>query len=395
MGLWRSLSGKLLVELTAAEPEEALLAAVEQEVEVENVTLVDSLTRRFLLARRDYSALLALCARRGDSLKIIRRLGIHWPLCALRKRAVLVAGMAILVAATVLVPQRVLFFRVEGNEAVPTRHILEAAQTAGLTFGTSRRQVRSEKIKNNLLALVPELQWAGVNTRGCTATICVRERPAEAAKAQSEFGGLVAARDGYLLSTTVTKGTALCQPGQVVKKGQLLVSPYADYGLCLSATGAEGEILAQTSRVLTVVTPDKCLQIQSYGTAKRKISLTLGKKRINLWKDSGILEGSCGRMVARYDLTLPGGFQLPVTLWVEAYTPRTLTVETLSEPEKVLSDFAAPYLRSQLLSGEILTGKEAVTNEQGLVRLTGYYVCTESIAQVQPEQIGDTHGKTD
>lgn len=395
MGFWTSLSGQLQVELTSAGPEDTLLAAVERGIEIKNVEMVDSLTCRFLLARRDYAALEALCARRGDSLRKLRHVGLHWPLVSLGKRPVLVAGMAILVSASLLLPRRVLFFRVEGNERIPSRQILEAAGEAGLSFGTLRRQVRSEKIKNNLLAMVPELQWAGVNTRGCTATICVRERPAEAAKAQEEFGGLVAARDGYLLSTTVTKGTALCQPGQVVKKGQLLVSPYADYGLCLSATGAEGEILAQTSHVLTVVTPDKCLQIQSYGTVKRKISLTLGKKRINLWKDSGILEGSCGRMVARYDLTLPGGFQLPVTLWVEAYTPRTLTVETLSEPEKVLSDFAAPYLRSQLLSGEILTGKETVTNEQGLVRLTGYYVCTESIAQVQPEQIGDTHGKTD
>lgn len=395
MGLWKSLSGQLLVELTSAEPEEALLGAVALGMELRNVTMVDSLTCRFFLEKKDYRAFQALCARRGDSLKPIRHLGLFWAIGSLRKRPVLILGMVILLTATILVSRRVLFVAVEGNETVPTRRILEAAEAAGLSFGTSRRQIRSEKIKNNLLALVPELQWAGVNTRGCTATISVRERPVEEKGAKEEFGSLVAARDGFLLSTTVTKGTALCQPGQVVQKGQLLVSPYADYGLCLKATGAEGEIRAQTSHVLTVVTPEECLQTEQSGSVKRKISLTLGKKRINLWKDSGNFGVSCGRMVESYELTLPGGFQLPITLWIEVYTPGTWTASEVMEPEKILSDFAKPYLASRLLSGEILTSRETVTVEDGRVSLTGYYVCTERIDRLQTEQIGDTHGKTD
>ena len=395
MGFWTSLSGQIQVELTSAEPEDAILAAVELGMEIRNVEIVDSLTRRFLLARRDYAALEALCARRGDSLRQLRHVGLYWPLVLLKKRPVLVAGMALLIAATLLLPRRVLFFQVEGNERVPTRQILEAAEEAGLSFGTLRRQIRSEKIKNDLLALVPELQWAGVNTRGMVATISVREKPEEEPQRTREFGGLVAARDGYILSTTVTRGTALCQPGQVVQRGQLLVSPYADYGQHLGATGAEGVILAQTSHTLSVVTPSESLQIAPSGLVKRKISLTLGKKRINLWKDSGILEGSCGRMVASYDLTLPGGFRLPVTLWVETYTPRILTAARAPDAEKALSDFAKPYVQSQLLSGEILSARETVADGEGVVCLRGQYICTERIDRLRPEQIGDTHGKND
>lgn len=395
MGFWTSLSGQLQVELTSAEPEDAILAAVELGMEVKNVEMVDSLTCRFLLARRDYAALEALCARRGDSLRKLRHVGLYWPLVLLRKRPVLVAGMAFLIAATMLLPRRVLFFRVEGNERVSTRRILEAAGEAGLSFGTLRRQIRSEKIKNDLLASLPELQWAGVNTSGMVATISVREKPEEEPLRPREFGGLVAARDGYILSTTVIRGTALCQPGQVVQRGQLLVSPYADYGQHLGATGAEGVILAQTNHTLSVVTPSESLQIAPSGPVKRKISLTLGKKRINLWKDSGILDGSCGRMVASYDLTLPGGFRLPVTLWVENYTPRISTLAQAPDAEKALSDFAKPYVQSQLLSGEILSARETVADGEGVVRLTGHYICTERIDRLLPEQIGDTHGKND
>ena len=395
MGLWKSLAGQVLVELTAAELEESLLAAVNLGLELRKITRVDSLTCQFLLDRKAYPALETLCSRRGDVLRRLGTFGLYQHLRALRKRPVLVLGMALMLAATLLIPRRVLFLRVEGNVQVPDRKILEAARESGLAFGTLRRQVRSEKIKNSLLALVPELQWAGVNTKGPTATISVRERPGEADPSKTPFGSLAAAGDGYILSMTVTKGTALCQPGQVVRKGQLLVSPYADYGLSLRLTGAEGDVLAQTSHTISAITPAECLQIREIGRGKRKISLTIGKKRINLWKDSGILAGSCDRMVACYSLTLPGDFRLPVSLWVETYTPRTLTTAPAPEPEKALSDFAKPYLQSQLLSGRILTSRELVTTGEGVICLTGYYVCTEHIGLVQTEQIGDTHGKND
>ena len=100
-------------------------------------------------------------------------------------------------------------------------------------------------------------------------------------------------------------------------------------------------------------------------------------------------------MVASYDLTLPGGFRLPLTLWVESYTQRTLTAARAPDGEKALSDFTKPYVQSQLLSGEILSARETVADGEGVVRLTGYYVCTERIDRLQPEQIGDTHGKND
>ena len=89
-------------------------------------------------------------------------------------RPVLLAGLGILFLLAMYLPSRVLFIRVEGNMQIPDRQILAAAEECGIRFGASRREVRSEKVKNALLSSVPQLQWAGVNTAGCVATISVR-----------------------------------------------------------------------------------------------------------------------------------------------------------------------------------------------------------------------------
>ena len=93
----------------------------------------------------------------------------------------------------------------EGNQNVPENLILELASQCGLSFGTERRQVRSEQVKNALLGAVPELEWVGINTAGCVATISVRER--QKGENIGQAGGvssIVASCDGMITGIVVT-----------------------------------------------------------------------------------------------------------------------------------------------------------------------------------------------
>lgn len=396
MDLWKSLAGMVEVELTSAEPEAALGAISTRGIEIFRVEQKGELTMRFRIRRKDYGMLVALCEKRGEKLKLLQKSGLYWAGRQLLRRPVLLAGMALFLALVLYLPSRVFFIRVEGNVTVPTRQILEAAGESGICFGASRRQVRSEKVKNALLSAVPQLQWAGVNTAGCVATISVRERTdTQASQQEWEVTSIVAARDGYILSGTVTRGNALFQVGQAVKAGQVLVSGYTDCGICIQATRAEGEVMAQTNRTLEAVTPSQWV-LRGEGTGvHRKYSLLFGKKRINLWKDSGILDTTCGRMYMEYYVTLPGGFQLPLALCVEEFTSYETREAELSQSvaEEALTEYADSYLLQQMVAGEIQSRQQTVCLDGGIYRLKGSYVCVEMIGRIQREQIGDTNGK--
>ncbi len=397
MSLWNVLPGKLELRLTSADPAAFLSALRELGVTVYKSTPADELRMDLTIHRRDLEKVEGLARRRGDDLNITRRTGIYWRIWNLRRRKLLVAGLLFFMALSVFLPRRILFIQVEGNEIVPTRLILEQAGRCGISFGAARAEVRSEKMKNALLEAMPQLQWAGVNTRGCVAVISVRERePVEPTGEQGGVSSLVAARDGVILSCTVTRGSAAVRVGQAVRAGELLVSGYTDTGLSIRACRAEGEIYARTERSLQVRTPEEYVKKGTVTGQSKKISLIIGKKRINFFKSSGILGSTCDRIYKESYLTLPGGFVLPVTVLTEIWISREESTELLSQEEAaaLASDFASEYLSTQMVAGEILNTKESLEKLEGSYRLTGLYACREMIGREQKEEILTQHGNT-
>ncbi len=396
MSVLKWITGFLEIEISSASVETALESFIQEGIELLGLRRLDELTCCFQIKRNDVERIRNICKKRGDNLRILRHFGLYWSLQSACRRQVLLTSIVILLAVTLFLPSRVLFVQVEGNAAVPSGQILAAAEDCGICFGASRRDVRSERVKNALLSAVPQLQWAGVNTSGCVATISVRERTEEqTTEAVPQVSRIVASRDGYILSTTVTQGNLLVQVGQTVKEDQPLISGYTDCGLCIQATRARGEIFAQTKQQLEAVTPSEFSSRGAILQVKRKFSLLFRKKRINLWKDSGISHSSCGRMYKEYYITLPGGFELPIALCVEVYTSYENTEETLPQEDAQanLTAFAEGYLLQHMIAGKILQGSQTVLLEEGIYRLKGQYICTEMIGRERQEEIGDTNGE--
>lgn len=393
MNLWDIICGMVQLQLTSASGTEALQQAANSGIDLFDMENRGDLTISCWIRRKDLPKMRKLCQKRGDALTILRHRGGYWLLKQIPRRPVLVIGLGLILLLSIFLQSRILFVQVEGNGQIPTRAILEAAETCGVKLGASRRSVRSEKVKNALMEAVPELQWAGVNTAGCVAVISVQERkPGPSLEENQPLSSIVAQRDGYILSADVTRGTALVQVGQTVKEGQTLVSGYTDCGLCIRVTGAEGEIFARTRREFSAVTPSQYTQMGSSGRVRRKISLQFQKNRIILWKDSGISGSTCGRMDKEYFITLPGGFQLPLGLRIETYFPRDARPGQISrkEAESQLKTLADAALRQQMISGEIVHRQEQVTMKAGVYALEGLYQCTEMIGR--KHQIGDTNG---
>ena len=392
MGLYRSLAGLVRVSVTSADIPGLLAVLAKGDIPVLDGAGDGELDMEFTIYRRDFRRLRKICEGRGDSLKVSGRWGLYWLIKGLGKRPVLVVGMVILLWLMLWIPTHVFFVQVEGNATIPDRLILAAAEESGIRFGASRREVRSERMKNALLEAVPELQWAGVNTYGCVAVITVREKSVtEEERVEYAVSSIVAGCDGVILSATATSGSLLCQPGQAVMAGEVLISGYTDCGLTIQATRAEGEVYARTIHHVTVISP---VEYQKRGDVTRKsvsYSLIVGKNRINLWKDSGISGVTCGRMYKEYYMTLPGGFQLPVALVRETVTEyETEAVEVLAED--AMEKFSGEYLLTQIIAGSIESRVDRFLLDGDVYRLESTFLCTEMIGRQKAEEIGDQHG---
>ena len=398
MDVFQSMAGMVEVELTSADPGRSLMLAADAGIHVFDTRQVSDLTLMFRIRRSDLQKLKKITEKRGDTLRVTRNRGLFWTGKKLMKRPVLLLGLLVMALLALYLPGRIYFVQVEGNQLVSSRQILEAAGDCGIRFGASRREVRSEKMKNNLLAAIPELQWAGVNTKGCVAVISVREKTAgDKEDAGPSVSSMIAVKDGIIVSCTAEKGELKCRVGQAVTEGEILISGYTDCGLCIRASRSIGEIFAQTRQDLAAVTPGEYTVRASKTGVEKKYALVIGKKRINFYKDSGILGITCDKMSTVNYMTLPGGFTLPVALVTEVWNSYECRTEFADEAraERILYSFARTYLNQQMLAGRILQKEELISVKDSSFQLTGHYACLEMIGRERSEETLEHYGKTD
>lgn len=397
MGYGRVMSGTVAVKLVSADPAGTLFELNRAGIILVGLRYEDDLTVHFRVRSSEQKRVVQIIQKHGDRIDVLEDGSVLGAIKGLVKRPVLIFGAVLILMLTFYVPSKILFVTVDGNSGITSQQIITAAQKHGIYFGASRHRIRSEKVKNALLAEIPQLQWVGVNTKGCVAYISVRERVHSEAKTGAVgISSIVAQRDGVIRELTVLSGNPVCKVGQAVKAGQLLVSGYSDCGICIHGTTASADILADTQRNLSLVTPVKGHTRASSDAPERKYSLILGKKRINFYKYSGIYDTSCGKMYVEYYLSLPGGFRLPVGLAVETVTGGELVEYDADEEQTLalLKDYAGQYLSQQMIAGTVNGSSVCPEPADGVLRLKGTYLCSEMIGKTRNEETIDQYGET-
>ena len=357
---------------------------------------IDPLTVTFCITDSQQKNFNSIANRLNCSVTVLTDRSIWNFFHSLKGRYIFFFALVLLAFLSCWLPSRILFVQIVGNNSVSSAKILQQAEHCGIYFGAKRSVVRSEIVKNNLLESIPELRWAGINTRGCTAVIIVQENTAtEESDFSVQSTSIVASRDGIVLSVTATAGYPACSVGQAVVEGQVLISGRQTEGILLKTVRSKGEIYAQTVWDLRAITPLKFCNKEERVASSSNYSLVVGKKRIKLSKDSGISHTGCDKMYEEYYLTLPGGFVLPVCLVVETVIQysQTEAESTFFEPEVFLSDYAAAYLPTQMISG-LITGKRGSYQQGQFVGVyEASYTCIEMIGRERPEELDFNYGK--
>ena len=389
MGLFHSLQGAVYIKIISADISRLLSQISDANITVAYLRSIDEMTVEASVLRKDYNKLIRLTQHRGDKLILLKKQGAYWRTKQLSGRPVLITGFVIMLLIALLLPTRILFVQVKGNNIIPSKLIIETADSCGISIFASRRKVRSEKVKNALLERIPELQWIGVNTAGCVATINVTEKTVNEQTENDEnlISSIVASRDGVICDFTVLQGNQLCQIGQAVKAGQVLISGYTDCGISIKATRAQGEIYARTFRDLQVISPVITDERVLYEHQKTNYSLIIGKKLIKFYKDSGISDVSCVRIYEEMKLTLPGGYQLPISLVRETITDCQYSTKQQSGEFEWLTNTATNYLQNQMIAGKILEQSIRTELLDDLYLLNGQFACLEMIGQIKEEEI--------
>ena len=173
-------------------------------------------------------------------------------------------------------------FVCNGNEN--RQRIEAAADRCGIRCGALKTSVDRRAAEAFIMAGCPDVSYVRINYEGNTAVVVTDERIIPA-PAHDSGADLTASEDGYILRYETYSGRTVCEKGQTVKRGDVLISgSYETFHHGTANTAARGKVYALVRRSFVCAVPLTVTEKEYTGkeTVTHTLSLfsrELGKKR--------------------------------------------------------------------------------------------------------------------
>ena len=173
---------------------------------------------------KGYKSIRQSAHRSGAELKIQKKHGLPFFLEHNRKRRGILIAAAVCVAFIAFLSRFVWSISVEGNHTLSKEQVLSAFSENGVKVGALKSKIIPEEVSYEAQKLLPELLWSSVNIKGSHIEIVVKERTEAPEFPDDAPCNIVASEDGEIISIQANIGTPQVQAGDLVLKGDLLIS---------------------------------------------------------------------------------------------------------------------------------------------------------------------------
>lgn len=205
--------------------------------------------------------------------------------------------------------------RIVGNSSLDEAEVRQYLSECNLRVGKRWRGLGTGEVETELLSKYPDIAWAAVNRRGTVAFVEIVER--EGGKGDTAgvgYRNIVASADAVIEEITVIRGVAAVKAGDVVRRGDILISGIlpeeSGGGFCC----AEGEVRGvQRGEISIEVGRYEEITVKERGEAT-SLSVKIFGVLINIFKKYGNSSGTYGIIEDEEELWLFGKHRLPVSI---------------------------------------------------------------------------------
>ena len=282
---------------------------------------------------------------------------------------------------------------VSGQTGLSEKEILKTLEGYGLYIGAYIPNIDTMRLENELVIDTEELSYASINLRGTVAEVVVRERKEKDVENISLPSNLVANCDGQIESIEVRGGMPTVKKGQIVKKGQLLVSGVIDsQAVGYRLVRARGEIYARISRSFTAEGPLVREKKSRTGEKKTRVTIRFFAKKINLFSNNDISFEKYDTIEEEKRLCLFDRVELPVFIIKTTYSEYVTETEKISEEQalSIAEKELAGQTEKTLSEAQILAREERTEINDGILTL---YANIDCIADITSEIFIKTDGE--
>lgn len=401
------LRGYVEIRAAGAFPERLLNLCAQNRVQFWKLCWLDETSFTFRVALKDRKRLDELAQRAMCELEEKSRRGAAAVAEGiLERRWGFVAGLAFCFLAVSFFSRFLLVIEVTGNETVPTAVILSQLRRVGVRPGAYGPAIREMEAANDALRGLPELSYLAVNIYGTRAEVVVHEAEKRPELLDEDTpADVVAKADGIIEDIQAEAGRPLFQDGDVVGKGEVLITGELDlkepeYGtvdLGQLIVRAAGSVTARTWRTLEETVPLSGWGKAYTGEERTGYGVKIFWFELDFFENSSISGGRYDKITRTEQLAL---FGRPLPVWVTAVTVRPYELEerAVDREEAALRLEQALSIRLEELMaanhGQVLRTDLVTREEGGRLTVTLLAECREEIGRTVRRQgeIGRVYG---
>lgn len=330
--LYRFIIGYLEVEFSGDVTEVIFNICAKHGISIWNSKRRGRKIRGFITVR-DFKALPAVSKKSGIRVHILKKHGLPFIVRRYKKRWGIPVGAAVFFCFLEVMSSFIWTVEVSGNKKVTDTEILAVCEKIGVREGTLKSTVNPKTAKQELLLRLDKLAWASVNIEGCRATVNITEAE-QSAEESGVPTNLKASADGVITKIDITAGNCLVKMGDIVAKGDLLVSGAIERADSTRFVHSAGSITAKTERVFTVSAYYKRTVSEKTGRVKHKSVLSFFGINIPLFlgRENGTYESRTETKQASFL-----GKSLPIRLYTR-YFDMTAEKEVVLSREELLKE---------------------------------------------------------
>ena len=314
-----------------------------------------------------------------------KQLGFWSLIARYQKRKGLLVGFLLATALLIFSSLFVWDIRIEGADAIHENVILEALENRGVYLGSFIPSIDTKTTEQALILDVEGLSFVSINLRGTVARVEIREREEETEIIdRSTPSNLIATVDGQIEALRITGGVATVKYGEIVRKGDLLVSGIIDSAaLGYRLVRARGEVLARTTKTYEAEIPYETTEKVYTGNFFSQKSVKFFSKTIKLFIKDSISYSSCDKIESEKRIYLFGFIALPVFITETHYAEYEIRQKKLTYEEalKLAQKQIANLRENELSDAEILGIHTSVTEDGATLKLIQQVECIIDITE--------------
>lgn len=247
MNLKKYKNGYVTFEVHSFKPEKFLNILWKNNVVVENVIKISMTCITIKVSLRFYKIVIYAAKETGSKLKIIKREGVSFLFLKVRKNMALVFGIIIFLSILYYLSLYIWSIHIDTEKYISPYEVRQELKGCGVVPGIKKTDIDVYKVEKNLIRNDSSIMWVRVRENGTVLKVDVKEKvsPPNIVHDDSPCN-VIANKDGQIESIYTTAGIAIVKPGEIVKKGDVLIKGEQGSDESTYPVHAKGKVFAKT-----------------------------------------------------------------------------------------------------------------------------------------------------